>query len=306
MEYTLAVQTSCRTSTCEIGEPLAGSAGTAQALIAIAWPKPRWHAAVATLSDGLPSGLRQIELREKREGRTLPIRVFQRSSAGPTDRVEMLFFSRERTCVTGETDVPVAETPEHIERFLSGDQPGRDLSGPLLLVCTDGRHDRCCATYGHAMAEALRAEAERRSSSVQIAESSHLGGHRFAATCLSLPHGHLYGRLEPADAPELITCVEIGSVLRSRYRGAIGLSEPQQVAAAYVGTHFASVSELVFADPIETDGTLLLELSFRENGAARRLDLELTRRAFTGPTSCEEPAGSIPRSRWVLRAALGE
>ena len=73
--------------------------------------------------------------------------------------------------------------------------PGTPLTDPLLLVCTHGRRDRCCALDGRALAAALAAAEEPH-----VWECSHLGGHRFAPTALVLPTGYLYGHLDPASA----------------------------------------------------------------------------------------------------------
>src|SRR3546814_4969337 len=55
--------------------------------------------------------------------------------------------------------------------------PGVGEPGPehLHLVCTNGRHDPCCADFGRPVVRALRA------AGVEVMESSHVGGDRFAA-----------------------------------------------------------------------------------------------------------------------------
>ncbi|HEU5385864.1 MAG TPA: sucrase ferredoxin [Streptosporangiaceae bacterium] len=49
----------------------------------------------------------------------------------------------------------------------------------MALVCTNGKRDRCCAVRGRPVAAAI-ADA----TGWDTWESSHLGGHRFAATAL--------------------------------------------------------------------------------------------------------------------------
>ena len=56
---------------------------------------------------------------------------------------------------------------------------------PLLLVCTNGRHDACCATFGRPLARDLRHSA----GSADVWECSHIGGDRFAANVVILPEG---------------------------------------------------------------------------------------------------------------------
>ncbi|MDC3002011.1 hypothetical protein OA174_05370 [Actinomycetota bacterium] len=62
------------------------------------------------------------------------------------------------------------------------------------FVCTHGKRDVCCATSGRGYALARQAAAP----DAHVWECSHLGGHRFAPTCLFLPSGRLYGRLDAA------------------------------------------------------------------------------------------------------------
>ena len=56
---------------------------------------------------------------------------------------------------------------------------------PLVLVCTNGRHDPCCATFGRPLARVLREGAQRD----DVWECSHIGGDRFAANIVILPEG---------------------------------------------------------------------------------------------------------------------
>ena len=59
----------------------------------------------------------------------------------------------------------------------------------LVLICTHGKRDACCAACTRAFMKVVSENREL------VWESSHIGGHRFAATCVTLPTGHYYGRL---------------------------------------------------------------------------------------------------------------
>jgi hypothetical protein len=292
----------CRDHTTAIGEPLAGTATTAPALVAISWPKPLWHHDDASLSGGLPARIAEIARREKRAGRKLPIRVFQRRPGQPTDRVEMLFFSRERDGLRRAIDVPTAEISDRIERFLAGEAPGARYSRPLLLVCTDGRHDRCCALRGRALYSALALARGRAGSRIELLESSHLGGHRFAATCLVLPSGRQYGRLGPEHAGPLLRAVASGSVLAAHNRGVVGLPEAVQVAEAYLLARLPAMDRVVGSMPEACGDGVRIDVTGYLNSSPRRLRVYCSRRPFTGPTSCGAAARSETRRRWVVRA----
>ena len=76
---------------------------------------------------------------------------------------------------------------------LTPEAPGERFDGPLYLVCTHGRHDTCCAVRGRPVAAALNLTHPGR-----VWECSHVGGCRFAAALVLLPHGFTLGGL-PAD-----------------------------------------------------------------------------------------------------------
>lgn len=110
---------------------------------------------------------------------------------------------------------------------------GSTEAEPLLLVCTHGRRDACCAVHGRALLTDLHgyaAPAERH----RIWECSHVGGHRFAPTTLTLPDGMVHGRVRPADAAAFLRLAMRGQVLPESVRGCTWLSPRLQVAAAHV------------------------------------------------------------------------
>jgi len=85
-----------------------------------------------------------------------------------------------------------------------GDAPARE--GRKYLVCTNGARDPCCAIRGAAVADAL---AVARPGAAY--ESSHLGGHRFAANLLVLPDGLCFGRLDVRSALAVLEELETGT-----------------------------------------------------------------------------------------------
>ena len=71
---------------------------------------------------------------------------------------------------------------------------GRD-AGRVILVCTHGVHDACCAIRGRPVAAALTEQWPG-----QVWECSHVGGDRFAPNVVVLPDGFYYGNLDPDSA----------------------------------------------------------------------------------------------------------
>ena len=92
---------------------------------------------------------------------------------------------------------------------------GDPVEHPLLLVCTHGKHDPCCARYGRPLYDALADELDED----WVWQSSHVGGDRFAGNLVCLPHGLYYGRLERASAAAALDELLVGRVHLEPYRG---------------------------------------------------------------------------------------
>lgn len=107
---------------------------------------------------------------------------------------------------------------------------GATIDQPLIAVCAHGRHDQCCAVRGRHVAASIAAQFPENTW-----ECSHLGGDRFAATMLVLPHALCYGRVDSADDTADPVRLYLEGRVDSRFlRGRNSL--PQVVQAAQ---HFA-------------------------------------------------------------------
>jgi hypothetical protein len=93
--------------------------------------------------------------------------------------------------------------------------PGTPVGHPLMLVCTHGKHDKCCARYGRPLYESLREQVEPE----WVWQCSHVGGDRFAGNLVCLPQGAYYGRVGRDDAWPLVDAYLGGRVRLENYRG---------------------------------------------------------------------------------------
>lgn len=100
------------------------------------------------------------------------------------------------------------------------------LDHPLLVVCTHGKHDRCCARYGRPLYKALEEQAEDD----WVWQSSHVGGDRFAGNVVVLPEGLYFGRVEPEDAWSLLDEHLAGRIDLEHYRGRSAHTFSEQAA----------------------------------------------------------------------------
>lgn len=140
----------------------------------------------------------------------------------------------------------VTDPREYLELALDGSD-GQATRGPLVAVCAHGKHDQCCAVRGRAAVSAIAAQYPENAW-----ECSHLGGDRFAATMLILPEGLCYGRVEAADAANLVRLYNDGRLDNARLRGRTSL--PHVVQAAQYFARQASGD-----DRIETLSPLSVE-----------------------------------------------
>lgn len=187
--------------------------------------------------------------------------------------------------VRGSGDLDVAVLAE-----MPLDEFGARMTDPILLVCTNGRRDACCALRGRALTLALADDHAER-----VWECTHLGGHRFAGNLVCLPHGIVYGRVSPDDGPRLASLYLAGELDPTHLRGRSAWPAPAQVAEVVLRRRLglAGVDDLrLLAATIEGDRAevTLAVLSGDEHGLELRSEPARPPR----PTSCradeiEEP-----------------
>jgi hypothetical protein len=144
--------------------------------------------------------------------------------------------------------------------------PGEPLGHPLLLVCTHGKHDRCCARYGRPLYQALDEQAEED----WVWQSSHIGGDRFAGNAVFLPEGLYFGRVGPGEAWPVLDEYLAGRIHLDRYRGRSCYPFVVQAAERAV----REATGLRGIDDVELAGREGALVSFRAGG--RLYDVEVT------------------------------
>ncbi|SDP61942.1 hypothetical protein SAMN04487905_10691 [Actinopolyspora xinjiangensis] len=141
------------------------------------------------------------------------------------------------------------------EAFARGEHGGWGLPAtePVLLVCTNGRRDQCCALRGISL---LREVGRRHEG--KLWETTHTGGHRFAPTAVTLPSGYNYGRLTPHGVDAVLSAATAGKMTTAHCRGRSAFSQPAQAAELVLrenlGEHAGEALNVVS----ETDGEVVL------------------------------------------------
>lgn len=99
-----------------------------------------------------------------------------------------------------------------------------------ILVCTHGMRDKCCAKLGQPVYREAKHMADKGTlPNVRIWKASHIGGHRFAPTAITLPDGRYYGRLSLSALQAIVTRQGAIDQLRPVYRGWGLLPQPLQI-----------------------------------------------------------------------------
>jgi hypothetical protein len=224
----------CAAASALRDEQAAGSASTVRAFLLLEHPGPWGTDALrdARLPDGLGAALRaaaaasgvRVLLVRRPAARPGP----RRDDDGPA-RVLAAYAHPDRPVLEAGT---VTDLREVLDLDLPGLRAGRGSGLPatapgtsVFCVCTHGRHDACCAERGRPVAATL-AQAHPD----ETWEVSHIGGDRFAANLLVLPHGLYYGRLEPVSALAVAGSHLAGELDLDHLRGRSGLAMPVQAA----------------------------------------------------------------------------
>jgi hypothetical protein len=262
-------------------EPLAGTAAVARSWLAIEQPGPWGGDALA--ASHLDHGVAK-ELTSLSEDTGVRIVLIRRPGSHP-DRhrpaprtVYLAHTTPGRTWLERRSVTDPKELLDLDFARAGAGHPGvlgTPVSDPLLLVCTNGRRDVCCALRGRPIAAELAATHGDR-----VWECTHIGGHRFAPTAVLLPTGYSYGRLTTTaggslltDGPTTANCrgrstwSAAGQVAELAVRSSANVTDPDALSVTFVdrlpeGGWLSTISH--------TDGrTWRVTVAEREIAAAR-------------------------------------
>ncbi len=206
---------SCSRASLAAAEPLFATASSVQRWILVEQPGPWGRDAVAE-SQLPPTVASALAVRARRAGaRVLLVRRHGRYA--PVGRTCYAALTTVGSSWVEEFRVEQSEDLLDIDFAPLGrgaSLGGRRLEHPLYLVCTNGRHDPCCAEFGRPLAAVLAGAFPDR-----VWESSHFGGDRFAGNLVCLPQGLYYGHVGPEDGPRIVARNERGLLDLDHLRG---------------------------------------------------------------------------------------
>lgn len=177
--------------------------------------------------------------------------------------------------------------------------------GTEIVVCTQGSHDVCCGAEGTRVADELEATSAHR-----VHRVSHMTGHRFAPTAMTLPDGRMWAGLSAAELAAIADREMSGTQAAQHCRGWWGLpAGPAQVAElavfAELGWELDSFDRAV--DVTQTGGdswTAEVRATAPFAGAAPRAwRVEVERSREVPVIKCRAPDGQPAKSTAEYRCA---
>ncbi|HEX6344974.1 MAG TPA: sucrase ferredoxin [Umezawaea sp.] len=217
---------------------MAGTSAHATRWLCVEQPGP-WGVD-ALRNSALDTGVAE-ELRRRAEGAAVRVVLLRRPGRHrPSSGGRNVYLASTLPGASWLRHATVSDPRELLDWDLSAAEPavGELTTDPLLLVCTNGRRDVCCAVTGRPLAAALSALHPGG-----VWESSHLGGHRFAPTALVLPTGYSYGRMDVAACAHVLAEARLGRVVTDNCRGRSAWTKPGQAAELALRDHLGDRAE---------------------------------------------------------------
>ena len=172
----------------------------------------------AILEGGIPLEVAEPLLERCREQKVRVVLVKRPDDAGKTEREAFFVDTSPGRSVLHHR---VLETEDLLrDDLLSvGDRAAWTPSErELVLVCTHGRHDVCCAVKGNPIAAALLNGEHKE----LTWKASHIGGDRFAGNIAYFPEGIFLGRVPVQYAESLVGTLREGRLPMRYLRGRTG------------------------------------------------------------------------------------
>ena len=168
---------------------------------------------------------------------------------------------------------------------------------PMVLVCTHGVRDACCAVRGRPIVATLA-----KVFPDEVWECTHLGGHRFAGTLLSLPDGTCLGRLDTDTAAATVVALRGGSVDAAFVRGTTRWIPPVQAAlVAVLGAHGPGAIDDLQPGLVDEDGDRTTVEVLGRGAMPSRTVVDVVREDLPeAPLSC----GDVPKAHVAYRTEL--
>jgi hypothetical protein len=167
---------------------------------------------------------------------------------------------------------------------------------PLFLICTNGKHDMCCAKFGLPVYnECARLVGE------QAWHCTHVGGDKYAANMVCLPHGIYYSRVTVPETTTILAASADNSLYLEKFRGRTCYPSLVQAADYYLRrqTEIYDLDAFRLVE-IQPEGELCWWIHFRstrdDTSYYLTIQHEEAEGACDGPCHCSGAAKNIRHS----------
>ena len=226
--------------------------------------------------NSIPNSRLQLIKRHKSNEQGLKIYI------GVSDELEPKLFELNLKSYEDILDLSIPE-------IISGNSSSR--CEPIFLVCTHGAHDQCCGRFG----VPVYMEARRQENGFLTWQCTHLGGHRFAANFLCLPHGIYYGRVRASNVSTIIKDYQNQCISLDMYRGRSCYNSDVQAAEYFLriktGIRIINYFRFIQMQKIDRDNSIFEFISLADE---KKHVLTIHRNSFAleNYTSCQDDAKS--------------
>lgn len=208
----------------------------------------------------------------------------------------MLYVGSSRP---GEESLHALEFEDHddllhydfADAMLSGGMPGVPVEHPILIVCTHGKRDRCCAKYGRPLYDGLRGKVDP----AWVWQSTHVGGDRFAGNVVVLPEGLYFGRVGDDDVDPLLDSYFERRIHLDCYRGRSAYTFAVQAAECALRTAegLDGIDDVALRRVARRGAGWRVALSAK--GATRKVDVRMELAEEPVYLTCGSPTPQRPR-----------
>ena len=286
----------CSTASLYRGDPLAGTAPVATRWLLVEHQGPWAKKPMDTEPLLGPVGAQVEAAAASVGGKVLLVRRPGRRLPGAEEHHWFAVDTVRRTLVRGTWRTPgdLLDAAQALGAALSA---SHDRAEPMVLVCTHATRDTCCAVRGRPIVTAL-AEALPE----QVWECTHLGGHRFAGTLLSLPDGACFGRLDPDSAVDVVNAHQLGRTDPAHLRGTTRWDPAVQAAlVAVLGAHGPASADDAVPGVVDVEGSRTTVEVIGRGPLPPRLVVDVVTQALPdAPLSC----GDRPKAHVAQHATV--
>lgn len=161
-----------------------------------------------------------------------PVKLFSQF-----EKQEFIVPENKATALVTAIFKQLMQQPNDLSEFVQYQQQTSHIRE--LMICTHTQVDLACGRFGTPIYRQLRKEyAPASNGKLRVWQTTHFGGHQFAPTLIDLPHGCLWGHLEPDVLDLLVHRNGSVSGLREYYRGWTGLNKFEQIAEREIWMEF--------------------------------------------------------------------